>query len=173
MDIFLPDKYYKNVYNINYKSLLDSGIKCLIFDLDNTLVPAHVDNPTKKVKDLINNLKELEFKIILLSNSPKSRLEPFKKELGVDCAPFSCKPFIHKYKKIIKLYKYELSQMAMIGDQLLTDVWASNKVGITSVLVNPISKKDFAFTRINRYLEKFIETRLLKRDLFKRGKYYD
>lgn len=173
MEIFLPDKYYKDIYSINYKKLKEQGIKCLLFDLDNTLVPVHATKPNKKLKDFINNLKELELKIIIVSNSKKKRLEPFKKELNVDCSYTSIKPFTFKFKKIIKLYKYDLSEIAMIGDQLLTDVLGANIMGITSILINPMSRKDIMFTKFNRKIEKFIERKLLKRELFKRGKYYD
>ena len=58
MEIFLPDKYYKNIYEINYRQLKQDGIKCLLFDLDNTLVPPHINKPNKKIRDLFDNLKE-------------------------------------------------------------------------------------------------------------------
>ena len=55
----------------------------------------------------------------------------------------------------------------------MTDIFGGNKVGITTVLVNPISKNDITVTKINRKLEKIIEKKLRKRGLFERGKYYD
>ena len=57
MDIFLPDKYYKNIYQINYMKLKNDGIKCLLFDLDNTIVPPNVKEPNKKLRDLSDILK--------------------------------------------------------------------------------------------------------------------
>src|SRR5574344_1464402 len=89
---FVPDIYQKSIYNINYKKLKQNGIRCLIFDLDNTMVPVTIKSPTKKLKDLIEDLKELKFKIIIVSNSPKKRVTPFKDFLCVDSACFSFKP---------------------------------------------------------------------------------
>ena len=173
MDIFLPDRYYKNIYEINYMKLKEDGIKCLLFDLDNTIVPPNISKPDKKVRDLFDNLKEQDFKIIIMSNSPKKRLSPFKDELIVDCSASSVKPSKTKFLKILKEYNLDLSETVIIGDQLITDVFGGNRVGITSILVNPISKNDITVTKFNRKLEKIIEKKLRKRGLFERGKYYD
>ncbi len=173
MDIFLPDRYYKSIYDIDYRKLKNDGIKCLLFDLDNTIVPPNIKKPDKKVRDLFDNLKELDFKIIIISNSNKKRLTPFKEELVVDCSASSLKPSKTKFLKILKEYKYDLSETAIIGDQLLTDVFGGNRIGITTVLVNPISKNDITVTKVNRKLEKIVEKKLHKRGLFERGKYYD
>ena len=173
MEIFLPDKYYKNIYEINYRQLKQDGIKCLLFDLYNTLVPPHINKPTKKIRDLFDNLKELDFKVIIMSNSGKKRLTPFKNELIVDCSASSMKPLKNKFLKVLKEFKLDVSETAIIGDQLLTDIFGGNRAGITTILVNPISKKDIMCTKLNRRIEKFIEKKFLKRELFKRGKYYD
>lgn len=173
MDIFLPDKYYKNVYQINYMRLKEDGIKCLLFDLDNTIIPPNIKKPNKKIRDLFDNLKEQDFKIIIMSNSNKKRLTPFKDELIVDCSASSLKPSKTKFLKILKEYKLDLSEVAIIGDQLLTDIFGGNRIGITTILVNPISKNDITVTKFNRKLEKIIEKKLYKRNLFERGKYYE
>ena len=173
MDFFMPDKYYKSIYDINYIELKNIGIKCLLFDLDNTIVPPNEKKPNKKIHDLFDNLKELDFKVIIMSNSPKKRLSPFKDELVIDCSAMSMKPLGRKFNKILKEYKLDLSQTAIIGDQLMTDIFGGNRIGIMTILVNPISKKDFKITSFNRKLEHIVEAKLEKRGLFKRGKYYE
>ena len=65
------------------------------------------------------------------------------------------------------------SQVAMVGDQILTDIYGGNKVGITTIFVNQIGVKDFFLTRINRKIESFILKRLGEKGLFYKGKYYD
>ena len=52
IDKFVPDIYQKSIYDIDYKKLKKSGIKCIIFDLDNTLAPISMTKPSKKIKDL-------------------------------------------------------------------------------------------------------------------------
>ena len=108
-----------------------------------------------------------------MSNAPKHRIEPFKSYLGVDACAFSLKPRKDKYLKIMEKFKYKHTEIAAIGDQLLTDVYGANRLDIVSVLVNPMSEHDYSITWINRIFEKFIYGSLEKKDVFKKGEYYD
>lgn len=170
---FIPDMYQKSIYTIDYKKLKSLGIKCLLLDLDNTLVPHTVHKLPRKVKDLVERLKDMGFRVILFSNGRKSRLKKHKEYLEVDCAAFSMKPLSRKYKKVLKEYKLNENEVAAIGDQILTDVLGGNIVGITTILVNPISLKDHLSTKLSRFIEKIIIARAVKKKLFKRGHYYD
>lgn len=173
MDIFFPDVYAKNIYKINYQKLKEKGIKCLIFDLDNTLVPIRSTKPTKENKELLAYLDDLEFKVILMSNSGKKRVEPFKEELNIDSSYSSLKPLKRKYKKILKIYNYKDVEIACIGDQLLTDILGANKMHFTSILVDKLNEEDFIWTKFNRFLENKIIKSFEKKATFKRGDYYD
>ena len=173
MEKYIPDAYIKSIHYIDYEKLKERGIKCILFDLDNTIAPLSIKKPTKKIKELFAKLKAMGFKIIIFSNSGKSRLKPFKEELEVDCA-FSCKkPMRKKFDLIIKEYKYNISEIIIIGDNIITDILGGNKVGITTVLVNPISNKEKWTTRISRIYEKRIINKLAQKELFYRGKYYE
>ena len=154
MNYFYPDVYQKSIYTINYDKLKENGIKCLLFDLDNTCVPYVDKKPTKKLKNHFDKLKDSGFTVIIFSNSPRNRLEPFKKYLNVDCCPSARKPRKAKFIKVLKEYKLDLSEVAIIGDQLVTDIYGGNRVGITTVLVNPMSDIDMPFTKIHRYIER-------------------
>lgn len=173
MDNFFPDAYQKSIYTIDYNKLKANGIKCLLYDLDNTCVPYIEKKPTRKLKNLFDSLEDMGFKIIIFSNSPRKRLEPFKRELNVDCCPKAGKPRKSKYLKILKMYKYDLSEVAIIGDQLMTDIYGGNRVGIMTILVNPMSDSDMPFTKIHRYFERKKIRKMTKRGIFKVGRYYD
>ena len=153
--------------------LKENGIKCLLFDLDNTCVPYVDKKPTKKLKNHFDKLKDSGFTVIIFSNSPRNRLEPFKKYLNVDCCPSARKPRKAKFIKVLKEYKLDLSEVAIIGDQLVTDIYGGNKVGITTVLVNPMSDIDMPFTKIHRYIERKEINKMNKKGIFKVGEYYD
>ncbi|MDD4036308.1 MAG: YqeG family HAD IIIA-type phosphatase [Bacilli bacterium] len=173
MDYFIPDIYQKSIYTINYEKLKDTGIKCILIDLDNTLVPVQVKEPTKKVIELVDHLKDLGFKVIIISNNNKKRLTPFKELLEVDCSCNSLKPLKIKYKKILKEYKFNESEVACIGDQLVTDVFGGNRMGFRTIFVNSISKKDLFSSKFNRFIERIILNKLKKKGLFEIGKYYE
>ena len=72
LDLFIPDVYAQSIYTINYKKLKKNGIKCLLFDLDNTIASYKTKEPDQKVKELIARLEE-DFKVIIISNSNKNR----------------------------------------------------------------------------------------------------
>ena len=65
------------------------------------------------------------------------------------------------------------TEVAAIGDQLLTDILGANRLDFTSILVNPLTEHDYSITFINRLIEKYIYGKLESKDLFTRGKYYE
>ncbi len=174
MNNFVPDIYQKSIYHIDYDKLLDDGIKCILFDLDNTCAPYKDKEPNKKLIELFETLKDMGFKLILFSNAPKKRLYPFKKALNVDCLARAHKPFKDSFLKVIKLFNYDFSDICIVGDQLYKDILGGNKVGIKTILVNPMSMDDMFLTKlIFRRLEKIKYHELAKKNLLVRGKYYE
>lgn len=173
MEKYIPDMYQKSIYTIDYNKLYNRGIKCILFDLDNTLVPINAKITSKKLKEFIEELKQKGFKIIIFSNSQKNRVKPFGESLDVDYYPTALKPFPKKLNKLLEKYNYKQAEVAIIGDQMLTDIVVGNKAGITTILVNPISKKDLFFTKFNRFRERHIMKRLRNNNLFVKGRYYE
>lgn len=173
MDKFVPDVYQKSIYTIDYEKLKNSGIKCLLIDLDNTIAPLSIKKPDTKAKNLFAELQDMGFKVIIVSNSGKTRVSPFKDYLNVDAAHTAMKPFKKKYNKIMKVYGFKDVEIAAIGDQLCTDILGANRMGITSILINPISSLDFFGTKFFRFIEKKIFARLYKKGILEKGVYYD
>lgn len=173
MNNFIPDIYQKNIFTIDYQKLKDRGIRCLLFDLDNTLAPMFAHEPSKELKELFARLNDYDFKIIIISNASQQRVAPFKEKLNIDSSFRSFKPFSLKYKKILKIYKFKESEIAAIGDQILTDIYGANRMGLTSVFVEQLSPDTFLGTKINRFFENIILNSLNKRGIYERGKYYE
>ena len=73
-----PDEYLDSTYSIDFQMLYDDGYRGVIFDIDNTLVP-HGEPADVRAIDLINNLRDMGFKVFLLSNNSRARVEMFKK----------------------------------------------------------------------------------------------
>ena len=171
MGIFKPDIYKKTIFDIDYKSLKDNVIKCLVFDLDNTLgLISHKNCPTD-TKQLIKKLQK-DFKIIISSNNTTKRLKPYLEELGIDGVSWSMKPSIRSLLVIKNRYKLCKKEMCIIGDQIVTDILAGKRFHIKTILVDPLGNKDLKITGLNRTIENRIMKKYEKRGLFKRGKYY-
>lgn len=173
MEKFRPDIYQKSIYEIDYLKLKNMGIRCLLFDLDNTIAPLEMEVPDKKLKDFFMYIVELGLKPIIMSNASKKRVTPFKEKCNVDSCYHSNKPFSKKYDKILNTFHFKDTEIACIGDQLLTDIYGANIHGFTSILVNPISKKDPFKTKINRFFERKIYYFLKKKGLLEQGVYYE
>ena len=171
MSYFKPDCYRKNIFEINYKKLKKIGIKCLVFDLDNTLgLISNKKCPDEAVK-LIKKLKK-DFIVVICSNNTTGRLKPYLDELGVDGVSWSFKPSIKGVYKIRKKYNLNKKDMCMIGDQIVTDIFTGKRYGMYTVLVDPLGVKDLKITSLNRVIEKLILKRYKKKDIFERGSYY-
>ncbi len=173
MEKYIPDVYQKSIYAIDYSKLKEKGIKCLLFDLDNTLEPYHVKGADEKLVELFSKLKEMGFQLIIFSNSCKKRVKPFKEGLEVDCCANARKPHTNHFYRILKEYHLAENEVAIIGDQIMTDIVGGNRVGITTILVNPISVRDPFWTKPNRWLEKRVIKKLKNHDLFFKGRYYE
>ncbi len=172
MDIFVPDIYAQSIYTIDYKKLKKRGIKCLLFDLNNTLASYEVDYPDDKLREKMYEL-EKNFRVIIVSNSNKNRLRPFKEKLNLDTSFSSKKPLTKKFKKILNLYNLKDIEVAMIGDALLTDIWGGNKMNFTTILVNPISEEEPSHVRFMRIFERKIIKKLNKKGILFKGEYYE
>ena len=172
MDKFFPDLYQKSIYDINYKKLKKMGIQCLLFDLDNTCVLYHDTTFSDRLKKLFDRLKKMDFKVIIFSNSPNRRLKKFV-NLGVDYNASSLKPIAYSFNKILKKYNFRKEEVCIIGDQLFTDIYGGNNVGIKTCLVEPLSEVELKITQMTRYFEKRKIKKFEKTGKFKWGRYYD
>ena len=132
----LPDYYYESIFTINYKKL--SSKKALIYDLDNT------------------------FDIFIATNGFGRNLGEYPFIKGI--LRLSLKPCTLRVKKLLKDYKKE--DLVMIGDQLFTDIKMAKKLGITSVLVKPLTDQDLLNTKINRIKERRYFEKLEKKGVF-------
>ena len=171
MSLFRPDMYKKNIFEIDYKKLKKDGIKCLIFDLDNTLGLIEHEKCPEETRKLIKEL-EKDFLIFISSNNTQQRIDPYLEDLGIKGVAWSLKPSTRSLRRIRKNEKLKKDEMVMIGDQIVTDILAGKRYKIKTILVDPLGKKDLKITGLNRLIENKIVKYYEKRDLFERGKYY-
>ena len=157
MNQYLPNMCYKNIFDIDYEKLVQQNIKLLLFDLDNTIIPDNVKDINDDIKQLFKKIKKLNIKPMIFSNSIKpNKVKRICNELDIDYVYLAMKPLPFKFRKVIKNNNLNKEEVAIVGDQLLTDIKGGNRVGITTILVKPISEYDAIFTCFNRFREKRI-----------------
>lgn len=163
LNYFRPNLFVKNINEINIFSLLKNGIKTVLIDLDNTLVPHFTKFPNKSAIAFIAKLTDAGIKVIVVSNNTKKRVETFCNFLRIDDFVYNAKkPLLTKVKKIIKKHNLDLDDIIVIGDQAITDIWMSNRLKLKSILVLPLvninnsNEQNFIIT----FIEKFIYNKI-------------
>ena len=168
----LPKMYYKCVEDIDYDKLKKKNIKCILFDLDNTLAPNHENNVSDSKIKLIKKLSK-NFKVYILSNNThKKRLEEVSNKLGISYVSFALKPFKRGFSIIKKKENINYEEMCIIGDQIVTDIVGGNSLNILTILVDPLGE-DLKITSMNRKIENIFIKKLSNKGLFEKGKYYE
>ena len=152
---FYPSEYVNSSFEINYKNLYKEGYRGLIFDVDNTLVE-HGADASKEALALMKELKEIGFKVCFLSNNNEERVKRFNKDINGLYIFKANKPSKKGYQQAMKLMGTTIKNTVFIGDQLFTDVYGANRIGMKTFLVKPIGKKEEIQIVIKRYFERIV-----------------
>lgn len=157
---FIPDKYVKDIYHVHPDVLHEKGIKGVITDLDNTLVPWNIKEPTGEIRDWFEAMAKNGIQVTIISNNNHLRVQTFSSPIKVPFVARARKPFRRSFNKAAKQMELKTEEIAVIGDQLLTDIYGGNRAGCYTILVVPIVKSDAAVTKFNRKIERKILRRL-------------
>ena len=161
---FVADEYVKSVFEVDLHKLKQQGKKVILTDLDNTLVGTNVALPTPEIITFLNQAKELGFEVIIVSNNNQERVSTFAKDLSIVAHHKSLKPLTIKLRRVLK--NHQKSEVVMMGDQVMTDVLVSKRLGLYTILVEPIVlSADESSTKFNRKLERYVVSQLKKRNL--------
>lgn len=148
-----PTKYLDSSYSIDYEQLYRSGIRGLIYDIDNTLVE-HGMPATERAIKLFEQLRSIGFDTCLISNNKEPRVKPFADAVGSKYVYDAHKPSRKNYIRAMELMGTDTGNTYFIGDQIFTDVYGANRAGIPSILVKPIHPKEEIQIVLKRKLEK-------------------
>ena len=150
-----PDNWVDSAYEIDYEGLYREGMRGLLFDIDNTLVP-HGADADMRAKELLGRLGELGFRICLISNNKEERVRRFNREIHVYEIHKANKPSVSAYRRAMELTRTNERNTVFIGDQLFTDIYGANRAGIRTYLVKPMDPKEEIQIVLKRYLEKIV-----------------
>lgn len=168
----IPDMYCKSFYSINIDYLQKKGIDKLIIDIDGTILPVDDICVTNELLKSFELLKKQNFDICLMSNNSKERVVPVAKELEVKCLYNANKPLPEAYDKALDILDVkDKKRVAIIGDQMLSDIKGANEYGLYTILVDPISNHNNIKTGTQRVLQRRIEKHLRRKKLFDKDNY--
>ena len=128
----IPRGVYPSVTSLDPKKLKEKGITLVLADLDNTLVPYKVLEPSNEVAAWMAALKEEGIDLFLLSNSRKpGRAQKFAQQVGIPYQGHSGKPKKAGYLKAMERMGRTPQETVMVGDQIFTDPLGANRAGVT------------------------------------------
>ena len=154
-DRFFPDQYVASTYVIDFEKLYKEGIRGVIFDIDNTLVP-HGAPADERAIQLFARLRSIGLDYCLISNNQLPRVKPFADAVQAKFVEDAHKPSGKNYLKAMKLMHVDLDSCIFVGDQIFTDVYGAKRCGMRTILVKPLHPKEEIQIVLKRYLEKIV-----------------
>ncbi len=143
-----------SVCQITPRMLRSMGIQGLLLDIDNTLTTHDNPVPAACVEDWAASMKAAGIQMRLVSNNHPARVEPFAKLLDIPFVADSKKPLLSGFARAQESMKLPKNQLAVIGDQIYTDILGANLFGVRSIYVKPIELETTAFFKFKRLMEK-------------------
>lgn len=153
---FTPTWMVRATYDIAPKTLTDLGVKVVFTDLDNTLIAWNNPYGTEALREWMTALAREQIQLVVVSNNSHKRIKKAVAPLGLPYISRALKPLPFGLKRALRQYHVQPDEAVMVGDQLMTDVAASNGCGVRSILVKPIIDSDAWTTKLNRQLEKIV-----------------
>ncbi len=152
-----PTKKFDRIFDIPLEFLQENNIKLVLLDLDNTLSPWHNYVVCEKTKKWVSQVKQKQIEALILTNGSGKNALSLAKELEVCIVGNAKKPFCRQINKCLKDKNICAQQTLIIGDQLFTDILAANRAHAKSVLLQPISKREWWATKVfNRTRERLV-----------------
>ncbi len=163
LDRFCPSERVFSVGSVNLDELVKLGIKGVILDLDNTLVPWDEEDLDEAALRWVEAAKSRGIRLCIASNSVRSRVEEIARLLDLPAIPKAVKPRKKPFLRALEILGTEPGETAVIGDQLFTDVFGGNRLALHTILISPLSDNELPTTRMVRRVEKRLVSHLEKK----------
>lgn len=160
MSLVRPWRRERAITDVDVDELVASGVRCVLFDRDNTVVPRDTGVAPESVMDWICRVREAGIALCMVSNNFHSQqVEASAAELGCAVVHHAMKPAPFAVRRALAIVGVDASEAVLIGDQVFTDVMAGNLAGVRTILVEPQSTSDLWYTHIFRVFERAIGAR--------------
>ena len=140
---FLPAVMTDALTDLTPDLLMERGIRLLMLDFDNTIVPYTTSTPEPLMEQWLLDMKQTDIQLCVVSNSKKDRVKIFCANYGIPCITHAKKPFTKGIEECLGKFQIPASQAAIVGDQIFTDTLGGNLAGITPILVKAIDNHNF------------------------------
>ena len=149
----LPTVLTDELTDLTLEFFHQRGIKLLMLDFDNTIVPYTTNTPTPKMQAWLEMMASSDIAVCVVSNSKRDRVKIFCQKYGIPVITHAKKPFSKGILECLAKFEMPAHQAAIVGDQIYTDTLGGNCVGLTTILVKAIDNHNF-WLKARHVLEK-------------------
>jgi HAD superfamily phosphatase (TIGR01668 family) len=133
-DLILGD----SVLNLTPDLLQQHHLKGLVLDVDETLVPMSVTQASEDLKEWVEQIRPIAALWLVSNNISQMRISRIAQSLDLPYILGAQKPSRRKLRQAVAAMDIPVHQVAMVGDRLFTDVLAGNRLGMFTILVEPM-----------------------------------
>jgi uncharacterized protein len=151
-----PVSTSESIYEIDLSALRAQGIRGMILDLDNTIVPWGERQAPQELVRWIGDAHAMGLRLCIVSNNWGRRVDRLAAAIGLPCVPGALKPRRAAFRRALHLMGTTPESTVLIGDQLFTDILGGNRLGLYTILVHPQSRREFVLTRFVRFFERAV-----------------
>lgn len=139
--LLMPKYRFRSVLDITPDDLRKMGAKAVGLDIDNTIAPDGTLKFIDGAQEWIDSVRAAGFPVTIVSNGTIFRVGPIAKKFGLPFVSLSMKPYTNGLYRAAKRMRVDITGLAMLGDQLFSDVKAANRCGAIAVRIDPIPMK--------------------------------
>lgn len=124
--------------NLTPEILQKYQLKGLVLDVDDTLVPLKVAEASVEMHQWVEATRQVAQMWLVSNNLSEARIGSIARALNLPYLYGATKPSRRKLRQAVKAMNLPVEQVGMVGDRLFTDVLAGNRLGMFTILVEPI-----------------------------------
>jgi HAD superfamily phosphatase (TIGR01668 family) len=154
LQFLVPDDRVPAVTAIDPRALARRGIRALLVDLDNTLTGWNAGDAGQALAAWLQRVRSAGIRVCVVSNNVARRVEPFCLQLDLPSVSAARKPGGRGFRRALRLIGTQPAETAVVGDQVFTDVLGGKRLGLHTILVEPVNSREFFGTRAVRVVER-------------------
>ncbi|WP_414543593.1 YqeG family HAD IIIA-type phosphatase [Nostoc sp. CCY0012] len=133
-----------SVLNLSPAIIQQYGLKGLVLDVDETLVPFTVGVASPELQQWVAQIRTCVELCLVSNNLSEVRIGGIARSLDLPYYLGAAKPSRRKIRAALTSMDLPVQEVGMVGDRLFTDVIAGNRLGMFTILVEPIVHADMA-----------------------------